>query len=290
MTAISGSGEAATLGGPATPSDRRLALRWPWVAAALYIGLNLAVLPFTVAFRPDMPDWDLFTQLPQRLADGTVYSVDRQFVWSPVMAWIMAAVSYVGYWPWVALHVATLMLLRSPLLILLAACSWAFWIDAASAHTTTFVFVAGALALSGSRPGAIAYLALCLLMPRPVQLPLAVWLLWRDRSLIRPGLVLGVLYTVVVLASGYAVEWVTTALAFSADQNGTLGPVRYFGMAWLLVGVPLGVLFLLKGRVAWAGLVITPYVLAHYLLFLLWEIVGRGGPINVNAAQSDAEA
>ena len=34
MTAISGAGEASTLGGPATPSDRPLVLKWQWVAAA----------------------------------------------------------------------------------------------------------------------------------------------------------------------------------------------------------------------------------------------------------------
>ncbi len=45
-------------------------------------------------------------------------------------------------------------------------------------NTFTFVVVAAAFALRGSRFGALAFLALTALMPRPVQIPLALWLLW----------------------------------------------------------------------------------------------------------------
>ena len=81
------------------------------------------------------------------------------FVWSPVAAWLMAGAALLGYWAWAALHVASVLLLRRPLLIGLALVSYGFWFDVAQGNTVTFVFVTGALALRGSR-GSLAYLAL----------------------------------------------------------------------------------------------------------------------------------
>lgn len=260
-----------------TPREWLAAIPWRHVGIALYIGLNLAVLPFTIAFGPQVPDWRTFTLLPEQLADGSLYTsgaLQPVFAWSPVMAWIMAGVSVVGYWPWVAAHVAAVgvLALRLPLVALLVACSWAFWIDAAGGNTMTFVVVAGALALRGGRTAGLLYIALSLLMPRPVQLPLLVWLLWHDRSMIKPMIIMFVVHGALVLGSGYAAEWITATASYGVTTQVSLGPTRYFGLAWLAVGIPLGGWLTWRGHVGWAGLAITPYLLAQYLLMPVIEI------------------
>lgn len=253
---------------------------WRRIAAAIYIALNLVALPFSIAFSTHLDDWQLWSSLPGRLAEGTVYRpVDGlpAFVWSPVAAWLMAGVAAIGYWPWVAAHVAVLPLLRSPWLILLTACSWAFWWDTASAHTMTFVFVVAVLALRGSRWAALTYLGLFLLMPRPVQLPLAIWLLWRMPWTRWPFVGLFAAHAAVVLVTGYGPDWVAAAITYSASGGLGIGPGRYLGLAWLVVGVPLAALLLARGRVGWAGVAVTPYLLPQYLLFPLLELVPRNG-------------
>ncbi len=91
--------------------------------------------------------------------------------------------------------------------------------------------------------------------------------------LLWPIVAMGATHTMAVLLSGYAVEWVQAVTSFTGSQQGSLGPVRYFGSAWLAVGIPLGIWMTMKGRVGLAGLAISPYVLAHYLLLVLWDVV-----------------
>jgi len=110
-------------------------------------------------------------------------------------------------------------------------------------------------------------------MPRPVHLPLAALLLWKNHDLWRPAVVIFAVHAIAVLASGYALDWVTTTVQYAGDFDKPLGPTRYLGFAWLVVGIPLGILLTWKGRVGWAGLAITPYLLAQYLLLPLWELV-----------------
>jgi hypothetical protein len=51
-----------------------------------------------------------------------------------------------------------------------------------------------------------------------------------------------------------------------------LGPTRFLGMAWLIIGVPLAAWLTWKGRVGWAGLAMSPYVPPVYLMLLLFEL------------------
>src|SRR5687768_8479051 len=84
-----------------------------------------------------------------------------------------------GYSLWFGLHLAVVPLLPDWRLIALTLVSLAYWIDAVLGNSIVFSFVAGAVALGGSRWGSLAYLALFVLIPRPVQAPLALFILWR---------------------------------------------------------------------------------------------------------------
>ena len=181
---------------------------WRFVLLASYVVVNLLLIPQKITLGDGVGvDWQLFRQLPDAVTAGTVYDIRGPghgvwFVWSPVAAWLMAGAVLIGYWPWAVLHVAAVLTLRNPLLIGLVLVSYAFWFDVAQGNTVAFVIVAGLLAMRGSRWAAIAYFVLLLLMPRPLMLPLAGWLLWQDRSLWRPVAVLFIVHAVVVLVTG----------------------------------------------------------------------------------------
>lgn len=266
-----------------------------WLAIVVWGVVNGVLIAYAFeAFllRPGSEnDWGTWQTAALGLESGTLYA-DGFFVWSPIAAWLMGHVVLpLGYWFWLAAHLAIVLLLRSPLLIVAVLTSGPFWIDAAAGNFFTFVAVAGFLAVSGSRPAGIAFLALSLLMPRPVQLPLSLWLLAHERGLWVPtiGLIAG--FAVLVGLSGYAIDWMHALLSLGQSypfRGWDLGPTRVLGGAWLIIGIPLGAWLLYRGRPAWAGLAVTPYLVPQYFLALVWEAGKRSargrtpGPILPN--------
>ncbi|MGI8828881.1 MAG: hypothetical protein ACR2I5_03795 [Candidatus Limnocylindria bacterium] len=76
----------------------------------------------------------------------------------------------------------------------------------------------------------------------------------------------------VVLASGLTADWVANVVAHGAPL-GNYGPSAQIGVIlWLVIGIPLGVFLALRGRVGWAGLAVSPYWLAGYLMMPLVEL------------------
>lgn len=112
-----------------------------------------------------------------------------------------------------------------------------------------------------------------MMIPRPVQMPLALWLLWRRSSLRLPFVGLFAAHAVGVLLTGYAVDWFETSIRYGAAAPVTYGPTAYVGVAWLIVGIPLGIWLTLRGHPGWAGLSVSPYILHGYLLWPLIELV-----------------
>ena len=250
----------------------RSRLPWQvWVGAA-YFAFNVALM--LVSYPLDGgPDWDLWSALPDAIARGAMYDTGAEaaFVWSPVAGWFMALVpTVIGYWPWYALHIAVIFLLRDWRLIAITLITAGIWIDAAMGNTFTFVFVAAVLAFRGSRLAALAYLALFLLIPRPLQLPLAIWVLWKVPAVRLPFVALFVVHGAVVLASGYADDWIAALSVQGA--NGNVGPTALFGYWWFIVGVPLAIWLTLRGHPALAGVAASPYMLGAYWLWPAIEI------------------
>lgn len=256
---------------------RLLALPWRRIGVAVYIGVNVGlILYMRERPGPQNVDWQIWLQIREVLGpSGGYYTLETPvpFIWSPVAAWIVAGISLLGYWPWFALHYAALWLLRSsPLLVLLAATSWGLYVDALQGNVFGFVFVAGVLALRGSRAWTLAYLVLVLLMPRPVQMPLAAVLLWRDRDLWLPFAALFVAHAGIVVGTGQLIPWAEAIIDYSHASDGyNLGPTMLFGLAWLIVGIPLAGWLAWKGRPGWAGLALSTYVMPQYLLAPLWN-------------------
>ena len=247
------------------------------VLAWFALSALLLLLPVTVALLTMPHDWFIWEQVPGRWHAGRLYEVDHPhyfYVFSPIAGAIMAAVVPLGYAFWWALHLAVLPLLRDWRLITLTILSVPFWVDTMVASTVTWPFVAGALALRGSHWGGITYLALFALMPRPVHLPLAAWLLWQRPALRLPALGMVIATLAVTLWLGYGEEWRANLLWSGTDYLSAahnFSPTRIFGMSWLVIGLPLAAWLLWRGWVGLAGMAMAPYLLPPYFLMLLWD-------------------
>lgn len=249
---------------------------FPWRRVLLlnYLAVNL-VLILVEDFRLSRVDHELWASIPQRLATGTLYDklgIHADYVWSPVIAPLMGLVGIVGPVAWSFAYLVVL-LLKDWRLIALVAVSWGFWSDVAHGGPMTFALVLGFWALRGNRWAALGYFGLALLIPRPLFLPLAVWLLWKRPDLRLPFAVMFAVHALLVVASGYGGAWMDAALIHGAEPPYDIGPTGIFGFAWYVVGLPLAAWLTWRGKVGWAGLAVSPYLLPSYLLmpFVEWR-------------------
>lgn len=259
------------------PARARLFLNryWRFVAVVSYVLVNVILTVGAVTVGPEAAqDWAIFRSLDPANLYAQPESIP--FVWSPPAGWLMVGVVQIGYWPWLAAHIAVLLLLRSPLLVALVLASYGFWFDATQGNTLTFSLVAGMLALGGSRWASLAYLALFVLMPRPLLIPLAIWLLWKRPELRWPFVGMVGVVGALTIASKQAVEWLTTMLAYRGPDF-TFGVTDLLGPFWLIVGVPMAAWLTWKGRVGWAGILVSPYVLPQYIVWPLTELTTTRG-------------
>lgn len=215
-------------------------------------------------------DFRAYQSASERVWSGGLYlhDGDYDFRYSPVAAYLFAALRDVDPAVWRLLHVgAALALPNWPMRILVLA-SWPFAFDLQLGNLMTFILLAGAFALRGSRLAGLVFLALALLAPRPLVLPIAAWLLWRQPSLRVPFVVMFIVHAGLVLLSGWGDEWIAR-LVTSTDEIGSafnVGPTALFGPWWFLLGIPLGAWLFWRGWVGLSGLAVTPYVLPYYLM------------------------
>ncbi len=157
------------------------------------------------------------------------------------------------------------------LMVLLVGFSVFFWTDLIVGNVFTFVAVAAAFALAGSRIGSLIFIALTLLMPRPVQIPLAIWLVVYRPEIRTPALAITIAQVAGLALSGLAEEWLVSLVGSASltYESFSLGLGRIFGNEWIIVGIPLATLMVWKGSAAvaaLAGVVMSPFLLPQYFL------------------------
>jgi len=221
----------------------------------------------------DLVDYQMAAK---RVWEGALYATDGgyNFRYSPVAAYLFAPLPLVAPLMWRSLHVLGALALPTWPMRLLLLASWPFAFDLQLGNVMTFVLVAAAWALRGNRIGAVVFLAFCLLFPRPLMLPIAAWLLWRQPWLRWPAVGLFIVHAVLVLVSGWGGAWIGRLLS-STDEIGSafnIGPSALVGPWWLVLGIPLGAWLLWRGRVGLAGLAISPYMLPYYLMVALLDL------------------
>lgn len=258
----------------------RLPIRRALIGAAVVlavianaIGLATIVIDHQRAF-----DWDNYLEAARRYPIGTVYDWHEPYFYryAPQLAWLFGALPSVGLLAWRAAHFVALALLPSRRLGVLLLVSYPFWFDVNTGNLMIFVLLAAAWAYRGNAIATGIYLALCLLVPRPIMLPLLAWILWQRPAWRLPFLGIAVVVVLTALPTGYLWSWIGSLAQLGPDEianDFNLSPSRFIGLAWLVVGVPLAAWLTLRRRLGWASLAISPYLLPYYLQMLGLELV-----------------
>jgi hypothetical protein len=237
----------------------------------LLVGYGLLNLVLLLLLRP-APNADWVTAWwPLESWGSQIY--EHPWRYSPLLVPVVGLMVAGGPWVLGAAHLMAVSVLArlGDWTVWLVAFSAFFWVDLVVGNIFTLVAVAAAFAVAGSRAGSVLYLALTLLMPRPVQIPLAIWLVWRRPELRTPFALIFVVQAVGVVASGLAGQWLGSLFGSASltFETFSLGPGRIFGLWWVVIGIPAAALMIWRGSAAvaaLAGLVASPFLLPQYLL------------------------
>ena len=249
------------------------------VLAAVNLYLAARSIGLITAGAPAV-DWDHYVEASRRINGGDLYAVtnDYAFLYSPLLAYLFGPISWLGTDGWRLLHIVAALAMPNWPMRLLAIASWPFWYDVEAGNILVFVVLAAAWALRGSRVATGALLLLTVLVPRPLMLPLAAWLLWQRPEWRVPFVAAFGMHLAAVLITGRGGEWLGAMLAASGDVGipSNIAPSRFIGtLPWMAVGLPLAAWLTWKGRLGLASLAASPYWLPYYLLMLLLELPTR---------------
>lgn len=227
-------------------------------------------------------DWHHFVEAGRRVEAGVGlydFSADYGYRYSPLLAHLFAVIAPMGDTAWRLFHLVAAFALPSWPMRLVTLAAWPFWFDVEAGNVMAFVVLAAAWALRGSAAGVAAFMAMAVLMPRPLMLPVLVWLLGRHRRWVIPFVGLVAIHTAAVAFTGWGDTWLGV-LASSSNEVGSplnLGPSRWIGLWWLAAGVPLAAWLTWRGHLGWASLAISPYWLPYYLLMPVLDLARKPG-------------
>lgn len=257
----------------------------PWLPLALGVALTSPLTIYwwnLIAAGSITFDWDVYVEAGRRVWAGSAdlyeQNADYGFRHSPFFAYLVSLFAWIGSAGIRLVTVAAALAMPTWPMRILALASWPFAMDLQHGALLTVIVCIAAWALRGSRVAGLAFIVLTLLSPRVLMVPIVAYLLWKQPWLRVPAIAMAVVHSLAVLATGYADDWIVTLLTVGTDQTGTLlnlSPSRFIGGWWLVLGVPLGILLTIRGRVGFAALAASPYVLPHYLLLLLLELRDR---------------
>ena len=251
-----------------------------WWLVGLLI-LNVALAAGTFAGLQHGGDWAVLERAAREAGTPELYT-DRNtgtFVWSPVAAYVLQAVVPMGFEWWRVVLIGSAMAMPTWPLRIGVLLSWPFWTDFTTGNLLTVIFLAAVWAWRGSRVGTAAFFALAVLIPRPLFIPMVLWIIWKRPGWRLPAVGMFTIHAVLVLWTGLGFEWIQTVLSTSAELQSiplNLSPTRFLGYWWWVVGLPLGAWLFWRGHVGWAGLAISNYVWIYYLYWALPWVNGLG--------------
>jgi len=123
--------------------------------------------------------------------------------------------------------------------------------------------------------GVLLTLEFALLVPRPLEIPLVAFVLWRQPEWRARFVVLAAINAGLILASGQAGVFADRLLHVGTSDIAlwaNVAPSAFVGVAWMLVAIPLAVLVFRRGHVGVASLLANPYWLPYYLLIPLLDL------------------
>ncbi len=247
------------------PTGARLAL---FSALAVLIVSNLlmvAVQGALIIAGSDGLDWHTY-QAATRQFGADLYggSGDWWYGWrySPIAVFPLAIVGLIGEAAWRILHFVALLALPG-WTRLIAAASYPLWFDVHAGNILVFILVAAYWALRGN-PWAIGgTLTFALLVPRPLLVPIVIWLLWKRPEWRCPFAILFVVHGLAVAATGYGADWLETLVSIGLGGSVLdVGPGAIFGWWWLVAAIPIAGWAFSRGYPATAGLLLQPLLAA----------------------------
>lgn len=254
------------------------ALRWALlIALGLFVAVNVVMASLQIAamlLGSDALDWQTYVLAGERFQAGTLYEqAESWYGWrySPLAAIPFVTLAPLGETIWRVLLLASLLALPRRL-IFLALASYPLWFAIHAGSVMVLVVVAAYWALRGRWWAVGTFFVLALLIPRPLMVPIVIWILWKQPGWRIPFGVLFVVHLGLVAATGYLDDWGQVLLSTGAQEIGSVfnvAPSAIIGPAWLLLAIPLAVWAFRSRRPALAGLLIQPYWLPYYLLILL---------------------
>ena len=262
---------------------RALVARWPsWWPAALAVAVTSPLALYwwqLIAAGSIAFDWNIFVEAGRRVVAGSPDLYEQGavygFLHSPIFAYIISMVAWIGTGGIRLLTLASALAMPTWPMRLLAIGSWPFAMDLQHGALLTVIVCVAAWAVRGSMVAGMAFVVMALFSPRALMLPIVLFVLWKNPRLRLPAMGIAVVHSLAVVATGYADDWLSVLLTTGTGQIETLlnlSPSRYLGGWWLLAGVPLAAWLTVRGRIGFAALAISPYVLPHYLLVLLLEL------------------
>ncbi|MGI8828879.1 MAG: hypothetical protein ACR2I5_03785 [Candidatus Limnocylindria bacterium] len=258
------------------------------LAAALILVLsilNAVLLPRSITVILEggpAVDWLQFVEGGRRVFANDLYETTNTYGYrySPVAAYGFVLLEPIGTEGWRLLHVVAALALPTWPMRLVTLAAWPFWYDVEAGNLMVFVLLAAAWAFRRNPVGTFGFLAMALLFPRPLMLPLVAWILWQQPAWRIPAAVMAAAHLGLAITSGWLIEWVALLTTLGGEQASpnNLGPTRLLGAWWFVVGIPLAAVLTWRHRLGWASLAISyPYVLPYYLIMAVMELPDRFG-------------
>lgn len=260
-----------------------------WLFVYLVIWWGIAFLPrmwpdllWAIDGR-DATDFEIFAGAARLAwAGGNPYDVETcwgcAYRYSPVFAYLFAPFAILGSTAWMFLHVGALLAL--PLRIAkVFPFLWPFWWDVGVGSNLIFVVVLSYHALKGRTWAIAAVLALSLLAPRPLMLPVVAWLLWQHPRTQLPFISGAIASVGLAYGTGHLASWVDILRSSGSEvfMAFNVGPSAVIGGWWPLIGIPLALILTRRGHLGLASLMASPYWIPYYLeLLALPRAVKRG--------------
>jgi hypothetical protein len=231
------------------------------VAQVAHLGLIPAIN--SVGF-----DWTLLSRASEVMVAGGDPYAGSAFKWTPVAALAFYPLSLLGWHLWQLAHLGAALAMPSWRMRLVVLLAFPFWWDLELGNILVFVLLAAIWALRGNQLGIGAFLALTVLVPRPLMVPIALWLLWKHPQWRLPFAAMGIGVIVATGATGLLGEFAARILeAGEQIHHGyNFAPSQVVGPAWLLIAVPLAAWLTWRRRLGLASVVASPYWLPYYLL------------------------
>lgn len=268
----------ASLPKPASSSRLMFALRAGlWIALGMLVVSNVFMAALNGAamlLGSDARDFATYREAAMRYDAGTLYGTDLWWYgwrYSPLAVGPLSVLTAVGEGAWRALHLVALLFLPGWRKWVVLA-SYPFWFDVHTGNFLVFVLVAAYWALRGNRYGVLATFLIALLIPRPLMIPIVLWVLWRQPSWRAPFLVLFIVHAFGVVATGYGEDWIRRLTEVGGEEVAlsiNAAPSALIGLWWMAAAIPLAVVAFRAGLPAASGLLLQPYWLPYYLLVLL---------------------